>query len=95
MDESASPETPVSATVVQPEHRGKALLHNKTVWVVNGFLLLYCGAEVSIGGWIVSPQGSHVGQTPDSLITGFFPHRRARWFTQRWIRCDWLLYVSP
>lgn len=35
------------------EHRGKALLRDKTVWVVNGFLLLYCGAEVSIGGWIV------------------------------------------
>ena len=44
----------VSAPIaVQEEHRGKALLRNKTVWIVNGFLLLYCGAEVSIGGWIV------------------------------------------
>lgn len=34
--------------------KNKALLSNKTVWLLALFLCFYVGAEVSIGGWAVS-----------------------------------------
>ncbi|KAK9900205.1 MFS general substrate transporter [Cystobasidium minutum MCA 4210] len=52
----------------------KEVLQNKTVWVISFFLMLYCGAEVAIGGWIVTFLREDLGGT-DAIgyaATGFW-----------------------
>ena len=47
--EQAQPDIPLSTSA-----KNRALLTNKTVWLLALFLCFYVGAEVSIGGWAVS-----------------------------------------
>ncbi|OJJ32053.1 hypothetical protein ASPWEDRAFT_44076 [Aspergillus wentii DTO 134E9] len=56
----------------------KATLTNKTVWIINFFFLLYVGAEVTAGGWLVQfiisirhGEPGKVGYIASGFWTGF------------------------
>ncbi|CAL1700496.1 unnamed protein product [Somion occarium] len=56
-DLHALPQHPAEAATGTPEHSNKAFwdtLKSKAVWTLAIFLMLYVGAEESLGGWIVS-----------------------------------------
>ncbi|OJJ46086.1 hypothetical protein ASPZODRAFT_117904 [Penicilliopsis zonata CBS 506.65] len=70
----------------------KATLTSKTVWILNGFFLLYVGAEVTAGGWLVEflvsvrhGKASRVGYIASAFWSGFALGRVAlAEVTHRW-----------
>lgn len=68
---------PNNSDQVQPERTSSALketLSNKYMWLFSLFILVYVGAEVSMGGWIVTfvIDERHGGPSAGYVATGFW-----------------------
>ncbi|KAF8461377.1 major facilitator superfamily domain-containing protein [Kalaharituber pfeilii] len=83
--------TPVAGRTTHGGRTREALKH-KTTWLISGFLWIYVGAEVALGGWIVTFMLRIRNSTPfDSgmVSAGFWIGLTVSRFTLGWLTGRW------